>query len=160
MELDQVMEPDQINNIGCFNELLDVWKSSIAWKASSYVALKDKDGLKLIFARVILCSAKQQLNEAPFTFESKRIVAGKEIEKIDPKEVDSFISNVAAGKLSLLASEVALSSSSSNNFSTAFFGSYHQLVMSGLRCPSFRVSGADLWPMLAQPGYKCYEELD
>ena len=154
------MNTEQSKNVDDFEKLLAIWKEAYRWKISSYLVVKTPAGPRLLFGRILLETVITPHTNLPSQVETKHIIAGQEIIKTMPADIDADIGRAKNGEMTVSARTFSLTQSESLPFSIIFSPIYHPLLTFGPRLPTITVRGGSKHNLSSMLDYKPYELLD
>lgn len=143
-----------------FKKLLSSWKEVYKWKIVSFIAIKTPEGPKLLVGRIIFDSVKPKENML-FSFESARLIAGREISGTTTDDMDLSIKNATEGNLLSSKQIIPLYKKKENSLNTNFFPIYPpSSITMGPRVPSIIIRGSSKHDLLSEHNFRPNEIFD
>jgi len=124
-----------------FESLLAKWKGAYICSIHSYVAVKNSEGTRLLFGRILLEPTRDGVNETPVQIETECIIAGRFVKLTTCEAIAQFVGNAKGGRIDTDKGPISLVTKSEGSISAHFAPIYHPLISDGPRLASLIVQG-------------------
>ncbi len=124
-----------------FESLLAKWKVAYICSIHSYVAVKNSEGTRLLFGRILLEPTRDGINETPVQIETECIIAGRFVKLTTSESITQFVGNAKGGRIDTDKGPISLVTESEGAISAHFAPIYHPLISDGPRLASLIVQG-------------------
>lgn len=135
------------NPIDEFVDILSHWINSYKSQICTYLAIKTNGKIRLKFCRIIFNTNTLQDSKLDFHVETKHLIAGRKIKRIEPNTIEQLLCETKEGKIKFSEYSFIL-----DRPSIRFDPIYHSKLSSphGPRLPNLTISGSERIDMDSQ----------